>query len=158
MTPAVDGRARPGYGHGVRHLSRQFLWFVVAGGAATVFHYAVLIALVEGGAAGPVAGALAGFCCGGAVSYALNRRLAFGSGRRHREALWRFAIVACVGFGLTGLAMAALTSRLGWPYLPSQVLTTGLVMLWSFTAHKLWTFAGPTSTAAPEARNGTQPE
>ena len=143
----MDEAARPGYGPGVRHLSRQFLWFVVAGGTATIVHYAVLIALVEGGVAGPVTGALAGFCCGGVVSYVLNRRLAFRSDRRHREALWRFAIVAGVGFGLTGLAMAGFTARLGWPYLPSQILTTGLVMFWSFAAHRLWTFG--TGTVRP---------
>jgi putative flippase GtrA len=31
--------------------------------------------------------------------------------------------------------------RLGLPYLPAQLVTTGLVMGWSFLAHKLWTFA-----------------
>jgi putative flippase GtrA len=144
VTGLVDDGTRPGYGRGVPHLSRQVLWFVVAGSAATVAHYGALILLVEGGFAGPAAGALAGYCCGGAVSYVLNRRLAFRSGRRHREALWRFAVVAGVGFGLTGLAMAGFTSRLGWPYLPAQIVTTGLVMMWSFTAHRLWTFGAGT--------------
>jgi putative flippase GtrA len=137
----VDEAAGNSYPRPVRQLSRQFMLFALAGAAAAAAHYGLLIGLVEGGVAGPVPAALAGFCAGGAVSYALNRRLAFRSDRRHREALWRFAIVACVGFGLTGCAMSVFTSRLGWPYLPSQVLTTGLVMLWSFTAHRLWTFA-----------------
>ena len=141
----MDGPSRPLYRSEVKQLSRQFLWFLVAGGAATVVHYGVLVALVESGATGPVAGALAGYLCGGVVSYALNRRLAFRSERRHREAIWRFAVVAGVGFGLTGLAMAAFTARLGWPYLPSQVLTTGLVMFWSFAAHRLWTFGTRTA-------------
>jgi putative flippase GtrA len=36
--------------------------------------------------------------------------------------------------------MHAFTARLGAPYLPAQVLTTLVVMAWSFVAHKVWTF------------------
>ena len=36
--------------------------------------------------------------------------------------------------------MAVLIDRGGLPYLPAQVLTTGVVLVWSFVAHKLWTF------------------
>lgn len=136
----MDEAVRPGYFRAVRHLSRQFLFFALAGAAATVAHYGLLITLVESGAAGPVPAALAGYCGGGTVSYLLSRRLAFRTGRPHRQAVWRFAVVAAVGFGLTGLAMALFTGTWHWPYLPAQVVTTLLVMLWSFTAHRVWTF------------------
>jgi putative flippase GtrA len=149
MTARVDAARRAGYGRPVRRLSRQFLFFAVAGAAATLVHYGLLVGLVESGAAGPVAGALACYCGGGIVSYLLNRRLAFGSDRRHREAVWRFGVVAAVGFGLTGLAMALLTRQWLWPYLPAQVATTGLVMVWSFTAHRLWTFGTARAVPAP---------
>ena len=36
--------------------------------------------------------------------------------------------------------MHVLTDRLGIAYLAAQVVTTGIVMLWSFLAHKAWTF------------------
>lgn len=121
-------------------LPRQFAAFVIVGVAAAALHYGLLIALVETGAASPVPAALAGYTAGGVVSYALNRRFAFESSRRHREAVWRFALVAAVGFGLTGLFMATLTGFLGLPYLLGQVLTTGVVLFWSFLAHRLWTF------------------
>jgi putative flippase GtrA len=38
--------------------------------------------------------------------------------------------------------MHAFTRWLGAPYLPAQLVTTGIVLFWSFVAHKLWTFRG----------------
>ncbi len=122
------------------HIARQFSAFFGVGLVAAVVHYGTLIGLVEGAGAGPVPATLAGYVLGGVVSYLLNRRHVFASDRPHREATWRFAVVAGVGFALTGLIMALLTGRLALPYLPAQVATTGVVMLWSFAANRWWTF------------------
>ena len=122
-------------------LARQFTAFFGVGLVAAVAHYGLLIALVEGGGLHPVPATLAGYVAGGLVSYALNRRHTYTSRRPHREATWRFALVAFVGFLLTWLFMHAFTIRLGAPYLPAQLVTTGIVMLWSFLAHRAWTFA-----------------
>jgi putative flippase GtrA len=122
------------------HIARQFSAFSLVGIVAAVVHYGMLIGLVELAHTGPVPATLAGYVFGGIVSYSLNRRYAFRSDRPHAEATWRFTVVAGVGFLLTGLAMSVFTGRLGWPYLPSQVLTTGLVLVWSFTANRIWTF------------------
>ena len=122
-------------------LARQFTAFFSVGVAAAVAHYGLLVALVEGGGVHPVPATLAGYVAGGLVSYALNRRHTYGSSRPHREATWRFAVVAFIGFLLTWLLMHAFTVWLTGPYLPAQLVTTGVVMLWSFMAHKIWTFA-----------------
>ncbi|HLM40284.1 MAG TPA: GtrA family protein [Microvirga sp.] len=122
-------------------LARQFTAFFGVGLVAAVAHYGLLIALVEGGGLHPVPATLAGYVAGGLVSYALNRRHTYTSRRPHREATWRFALVAFVGFLLTWLFMHAFTIWLGAPYLPAQLVTTGIVMLWSFLAHRAWTFA-----------------
>jgi putative flippase GtrA len=37
--------------------------------------------------------------------------------------------------------MAAFTRGLGAPYLPAQLVTTGIVLFWTFIANKLWTFS-----------------
>lgn len=124
-----------------QRLARQFAAFFGVGVAAAVVHYGLLVALVEGGGADPVPATLAGYVAGGLVSYALNRKHTYGSSRPHREATWRFAVVAFVGFMLTWLFMYAFTAWLGAPYIPAQLVTTGIVMLWSFIAHKAWTFA-----------------
>ena len=126
----------------VSALKRQFSAFAGVGLVSAVAHYGVLVALVEGAGAPVVAATLAGYVAGGVVSYALNRRFAFRSNRPHGEATWRFALVAAVGFVLTGLAMGLLHGRWDIPYLLAQVITTGCVMLWSFAANRWWTFQG----------------
>ena len=124
-----------------RALARQFATFSGVGLVAAVVHFGVLIALVEGTATEAVRAALAGFVAGAIVSYVLNRRLTYRSDRPHREATWRFAVVATVGFLLTWALMAAFTRGLGAPYLPAQLVTTGIVLFWTFIANKLWTFS-----------------
>src|SRR3712207_1112640 len=125
----------------LQRLIRQFTAFFGVGLAAAVAHYGLLIALVEGGAAHPVPATLAGYVAGGLVSYVLNRKHTYESDRPHREATWRFAAVAFVGFLVTWFLMHAFTVWLDGPYLPSQIITTGVVMLWSFMAHKIFPFA-----------------
>ena len=122
----------------------QLASFVAVGLLAAFVHYGLLVSLVEGYRLDPVRAALLGYAAGGLVSYLLNRRHTYRSERPHAEAVWRFALVALVGFGLTFCAMWALVRAAGVPYLPAQVATTGLVLVWSFLAHKLWTFrSGP---------------
>jgi putative flippase GtrA len=127
----------------MRLIARQFSAFVIVGLIAAVAHYGTLIGLVEARIMGPVPATLLGFLAGATVSYALNRRFAFASDRPHREAMWRFGVVSVVGFVLTGLIMAVLTGALNAPYLPAQVLTTGIVLFWNFLANRYWTFSGP---------------
>lgn len=125
----------------LHRLSRQFAAFFGVGLAAAALHYCMLILLVEGAGVHPVTATLAGYTGGGFISYTLNRRHTYRSSRPHREATWRFALVAFIGFLLTWILMHAFTVWLAGPYLPAQVITTGVVMLWSFMAHKIWTFA-----------------
>ena len=122
--------------------SRQFASFFGVGVIAAVVHYGLLIALVDSGAAGPVPATLAGYIAGGVASYVLNRRHTYRSDRPHREASWRFGLVAAVGFILTGLLMQVFTGWLEAPYLPAQLVTTGIVLFWSFLANRIWTFGG----------------
>ena len=89
-----------------------------------------------------VPAALTGFCVGGILSYVLNRRHTFGSERPHGEAAWRFALVAGVAFVLTWLFMRLFVETWHAPYLPAQMVTTVLVMAWTFAANRFWTFRG----------------
>ena len=131
------------FGFGVRllrDLARQFRIFLVVGLAATLGHYSVLVGLVESGLATSVPATLAGYLVGGVISYIFSRNHAFSSDRPHREAVWRFALVAGVGFVMTGFLMGVLNGHWGLHYLVAQLVVTGTVMLWSFSANRLWTF------------------
>lgn len=125
----------------MHYLFRQFSSFVAVGVIATGVHYALLIGLVEIAGISAVTAALIGYGAGGTVSYWLSRRHVFRSDLSHQAAVSRFALVVVVGFGLTFLFMSLLVSWAGIPYLPAQVATTGIVMFWSFAAHRIWTFS-----------------
>jgi putative flippase GtrA len=68
-------------------LLRQWIVFCGVGLLAALAHYGVLIALVEGGIAGPVPATLCGYVLGGIVSCLLNRRQTYASDRPHRGAV-----------------------------------------------------------------------
>lgn len=120
---------------------RQLVAYVLAGGLTAVAHYAVLIGLVEGAGVMPVPATLAGFVCGAVVSYTLNRWMTFDATRSHGQASWRFALIAAGGFVLTGILMHLFTHTAGLPYLPVQLITTAIVMVFSFLGHKFFSFA-----------------
>ena len=124
-------------------LLRQFTAFFGVGLVAAVAHFGTLVGLVERAHLAPVPATLWGYVFGGVTSYLLNRRHTYASDRPHREAGWRFGMVALVGFGVTYVLMSLFTGAFGWPYLPAQILTTGVVLGWSFFAHKVWTFGPP---------------
>ncbi|MCX8256295.1 MAG: GtrA family protein [Beijerinckiaceae bacterium] len=123
-------------------LLRQLRSFVGVGLVCTALHYVILVALVQLAHVPPVPAALTGFCVAGILSYRLNRRHTFGSERPHGEAVWRFALVAGVAFVLTWLFMRLFVEIRHAPYLPAQMVTTGLVMAWTFAANRFWTFRG----------------
>jgi putative flippase GtrA len=74
------------------------------------------------------------------ISYLLNYRFTFRSTKQHREALSKFFVVAAVGFVLNGAIMAGLTGPAGLHYLPAQLVTTGVVLIWTFLCNRFWTF------------------
>lgn len=121
-------------------LATQFLFFSAAGIFAAIGHYGTLIALSELAGATPVPASLAGFVVGGVISYLLNYRFTFSSTKQHREALAKFLVVAAMGFVLNGAVMWELTGPANLHYLPSQLIATGLVLIWTFSCNRFWTF------------------
>lgn len=135
-TPAPAG----GFRARLVHLARQFAAFFGVGIVAAIVHYGLLVLLVEAFFYDPASAAGAGYLAGGIVSYLLNRFFTYAAERDHLAALWRFAVVAAIGSGLTWLIMKLLTAWLGWHYVILQVITTLIVLTWSFFAHKYWSF------------------
>jgi len=121
-------------------LLRQFIRFTGVGFVSAIGHYGLLIALVQGLGVEPVRASVAGALLGAWINYALNYRYTFRSNKRHRESVTKFAIVATVGLLLNTFFMWLGVDVLRVHYLLSQVITTGLVLLWSFGANRYWTF------------------
>ena len=124
-------------------LLRQFVKFTGVGFASAIGHYGLLIALVQLAAVPAVPASAAGALLGAAINYSLNYRYTFRSTRQHREAVLRFAVVAAVGLVLNTLFMWVGVTLIGAHYLLAQVVTTVLVLIWSFAGNRYWTFHSP---------------
>lgn len=140
MAGMVQGEGTAGRWPALIARARHLLLFAALGGIGTLAHYAVLISLVQSGLAGPVAGSTAGFLVGGLTNYQLSRRIVFRSSKPHQETMTKFFLIAGIGLVLNAALMALLTGPLGAPYLPAQILVTGLLVLWHYTGNALWTF------------------
>lgn len=119
---------------------RQFAHFSGVGCISAIGHFGLLIALVQGLHVTPVVASAAGALLGAAINYALNYRYTFRSSKRHREAAFKFALVASVGLLLNTLFMWIGIELLGLHYLIGQIITTALVLIWSFLGNRCWSF------------------
>jgi putative flippase GtrA len=122
-------------------MKKQFLKFALAGTAATLTTYAVLIFLVEGWNWGAVLASIAAYLVGAGVNYLLNYRFTFASTQLHRVAVPRFLAVMAVGLVLNTGIMYYAVNRLNIHYLLAQLMAVAVVLVWSFTLSRLWAFA-----------------
>jgi putative flippase GtrA len=118
----------------------QLARFIVAGALGTTAHYVLLIGLVEMLHWRPVIASSAGMLIGASINYVLNRNFVFRSQASHYRGLPRFLTVAASAFGLNALVMAVAAESTALPYLAAQVLSTGIVTMMTFAAHRAWTF------------------
>ena len=121
-------------------LLRQFVNFTGVGFISAIGHYGLLIVLVQIVSVPAVPASAAGALLGAWINYALNYHFTFRSSKRHREAALKFAAIAIVGLLLNTIFMWVGVEVFGAHYLLSQIVTTGLVLLWSFTGNRYWTF------------------
>lgn len=119
----------------------QFVRFTGVGCVSAIGHYGLLIALVQGLAVDAVLASTAGALLGALINYALNYHFTFRSTRCHRESVPRFAAIAIGGLALNSLLMWIGVDGLSLHYLLAQVMTTVLVLFWSFLGNRWWTFA-----------------
>ena len=121
-------------------LPGQFLAFATVGGVATAAHFAVLALFVESFGTEPIPASVAGYLTGMVTGYLLNYRFTFRSRKRHHEAFAKFTMVAVVGLSINTAIMTVGVEWLALHYLASQVVATGLTLIWNFIANRLWTF------------------
>ena len=118
----------------------RFARFALVGGFATIFQFAILIALVETARMDPKSASTIGFLVSAGVNYWLNHRFTFRSDVSHLSAVPRFAMTATVGLLLNYLLMLVLTEELAVQYLVAQVVATGVSFLWNFFVNQSWSF------------------
>lgn len=121
-------------------LFRQFVRFTGVGCMSAIGHYGLLVVLVQFFAVDAVVASTAGALLGAVINYSLNYRFTFKSNKRHRESIVKFAVVAGVGTLLNTLFMWIGVDLLAAHYLLAQIVTTGLVLIWSFAGNRFWTF------------------
>jgi putative flippase GtrA len=121
-------------------LFQQFIRFAGVGCMSAIGHYGLLILLVQLVNVSAVTASTAGALLGAGINYFLNYRFTFRSTKQHKESIYKFILVAAVGLALNTLFMWVGVDLLNAHYLPSQIVTTGLVMVWSFTGNRFWTF------------------
>jgi putative flippase GtrA len=124
----------------MQDIPRQFALFFGAGLVSAIGHYGLLIALVQALNVEPVRASVAGAMLGGWINYAMNYRYTFRSDKRHRESGVKFALVAAAGLILNTVSMWLGVNVMDIHYLLCQLVTTAVVMLWSFGANRYWTF------------------
>jgi len=121
-------------------LLSQFAGFASVGAMATATHYVVLIGLVQLGRVSPLIATAIGAFVGAFVSYILNYRYVFRSKAGHMTSLPKFFAIAGIGLVLNSFFMWIFNTGLHLHYLLAQAIATGLVLVWSFSANRIWTF------------------
>jgi len=121
-------------------IKMQFVFFAGIGAVGTIVQYVTLAGLVEIAGIKPVLASAIGLVLGALVNYLLNYRFTFRSVKRHRETMPKFLAIALIGLLLNTLIMEIGTEMIRLHYLLAQVVATGLVLLWTFTGNRLWTF------------------
>lgn len=123
-----------------RQWHREMLHYLWVGFLATISQYILLVLCVEILHSSAVVGSSLGYLLGGVVNYVLNRKHTFASQKKHHKAITQFIIVFIIAFFMNGALLQALQAFLKLHYIPAQILTTGLVLVWNYSAHKFWTF------------------
>lgn len=119
----------------------QFFLYALVGGAATVAHYAILVALVELAFVAAVPAAVIGALVGAVISFALNFSLTFSnSGVSVQRAVFRFMVTAIISSALNGAMVWVAVHWLSWHYLVAQVAATILLLFSTYQINRRWSF------------------
>lgn len=123
-------------------LVTQFIRYAGAGAIGTTAQYLTLILLVQFLKFDPVTASVHGFIVGGFVNYFLNYRITFKSDIPHKQAILKFFVIAFIGLAINSMMMAVAIEFFKLHYLLSQVIATGVILVWTFLGNRLWTFKG----------------
>ncbi len=120
----------------------QLFRYAVVGGISFVVDYGSLWLLTEKAGLPYLWSAAIAFILGLICNYLLSTAWVFGESRIKNA--WgeflAFAIIGVVGLGLNELIMYGCTDGLGFHYMLSKIVSTGIVFFWNFLARRFLVF------------------
>lgn len=123
-----------------RILGSQLLRFLLVGGSATLFQFALLITFIEVASLNKIWASFSAYLLSSAFNYLLNYYLTFSSKVGHLQALPKFVVVVAIGSAInTSVFTGAL---LFVPYLLAQCVAVIAALCTNFLLHKYWIYRG----------------
>ncbi|MFT5294380.1 MAG: putative flippase GtrA [Colwellia sp.] len=116
------------------------LKFLGVGGIATIVQYIIFVILIELLKIDIVLASAIGYTISSIFNYLLNYYFTFTSKVKHHVAMVKFALIVLIGLSLNSFIIHVLVDMLNMHYLLSQIITTGIVLIFNFVAHKFWTY------------------
>ena len=119
---------------------QTFISFAGVGAIATALQYILLTIQVELIGVSAVLASFFAYAISSIVNYLMKYHYVFSSQQQHRKTAPRYLLISSIGLGLNTLLMYIGVEGLGWHYLASQIIVTGIVLVWNYTASAIWTF------------------
>ena len=119
---------------------QTFISFAGVGAIATALQYILLTIQVELISVGAVLASFIAYAISSIVNYLMKYHYVFSSQQKHRKTAPRYLIISSIGLALNTLLMYIGVEGFGLHYLASQIIVTGIVLVWNYTASALWTF------------------
>jgi putative flippase GtrA len=119
---------------------RRFVLYCVVGGLAAALHFLVLIGLVEGYGVLPIKATTVGFCLAVIFNYYVQYYWTFAASGPHAAKILLFSLIAIFALVINTGIFWVCNIVADIPYLPSQVVATGTVVLVNFFLNRRYVF------------------
>jgi putative flippase GtrA len=129
-----------------------FVRYIVAGSVAAAAHFGVLWLLVEWFAVYPTLASALGFCVATGINYSLQYHWTFRVTGPHGVIFTRYLLVTIAMLGVNTALFWVLNEFGGIPYLLTQAVATGSVVILNFTINRRYTFVEPHAPPATTSR------
>ena len=120
---------------------RRFLRYCVAGGVAAALHFLVLISLVEGFDIQPIKATTVGFCLAVVLNYYMQYYWTFSASGPHAAKILLFSLIAVIALAINTGIFWFCNIIADLPYLLSQIVATGTVVLVNFLLNRRYVFS-----------------
>lgn len=122
----------------MKAITKQFSCFFIVGALSALIQFSILINCVEFFFIKPIFASTLGYIAGALINYILNHYFTFKSSLSHKKTLVRFTFNSLFGLIVNFLLMKMLL--IYYPYILSQILALGVILVWNFLIHRYWTF------------------